>query len=125
MIKITQGQAHLILNSPVAQALFNGDKKEFPIKDALLIADFIEQIRSRQQPYLDAMRKIVRKHGGTAHENGAVSYEDPESRDNANAEMAEINRAEIELNGESIGIGEDWPKLTLAEVTLLKPFLRG
>lgn len=125
MIKITQGHAHLIINSPVAGKLFNDDKKQFPLKSALIIADFIEQIKSRQQAYIDTVKKIVKKYNGITSHDGSIAYDDPLNRDRAGKEISEINQVEIELNGEQLTIDDDWPKLTLAEASLLKPFIKG
>lgn len=114
-----------MINSPVAQKLFNDDKKQFPLKDALIFADFIEQIKNRQQAYLETMRKIVKKYDGLAHDDGSISYDDPLKRDRAGKEISEVNKIEMELAGDALKVGDDWPKLTLAEATLIKPFVKG
>lgn len=36
---------------------------------------------------------------------------------------SEINQQELELNGDKLTIQDDWPKITLAEATILNPFV--
>lgn len=123
MIKITNGQAHHLLNHPVAQKLFTDENRYFPIIDALRIADIVEQIKIRHPAYLAAMRKIIQRHNGTAHENGSISYESLDDQRAAGTELIAINNAEIELNGDKLKINGDWPKLTLAEASILNPII--
>lgn len=123
MIKLTNGQAHQLLHSPVALKLFNDEERYFPILDALKIADILEQVKQRHPAYLDVMRKIIKRHNGTTHDNGGISYENLDDQRGAGKEIMEINNAEIEIQGEKLKINGNWPKLTLAEAAILNPIV--
>lgn len=123
MIKLTNAQAHQLLNSPAAAKLFNDEERYFPITDALKIADILEQLKPKQKIYLDIMRKIIQRHNGTAHDNGAISYESLDDQRAAGIEIYEINQAEVEITGSKIKLNEEWPKLTLAEASVLNPII--
>ena len=118
MIKLTTGQASAF-NSPVIGKLFSDQTRQFPIKDAFQLSDVVQQIQSRLGAYNEQLRGIIEKQGGTIHPDGKIVYEDPEGAQKAQAQINLLNEAEIELPGEKLTIDDDWPKLTLAEATIL------
>jgi len=124
MIKLTGGQASAF-NSPVIGKLFTDPKRQFPFKEAFQLSDLIQQIQEKLQLYNEQLKKIIDTTGGVVDpKNGLVSYPDSSSQLKAQALIDELNKAPIEVTGEALVMSADWPNLTLAEATILRPLIK-
>lgn len=124
MFKITNAQASAF-TSPTMAKLFNDENRQFPIEDAFKLSDMIQQIQTRLEPYMVSLRKIINMYGGIVADNGIVTYPNNEQRVKAEVEVNKLNAIEVEYPGDLLTPSEGWPKLTLAEATILKPILNG
>lgn len=121
--KITNGEAGAF-NSPVIGKLFQSEDRQFPIADAFRLSDMIKCIQDRMGTYRDQAQKIIEKHTGIAAPNGMVTYKDPSKMPEAQKEIDILNKVEIEIPGEKVKMRPDWPKLSLAEATILRPLIK-
>lgn len=124
MIILTNGQASAF-NSDIIIKLFSDSDRQFPIPDAFRISDTIQQIQNRLPAYKIQLKKIIEENGGIIDPSGSVNYPDQEKASNAQRQVDELNKVEIKIPADPIKIGLDWPALTLAEATILRPLLNG
>lgn len=124
MIKLTNGQA-AAFNTQIIANLFADQNRQFPIEDAFRLSDAIQQIQSRLPAYKKQLKKIVDENNGTVNEAGIVNYPDPTKAATANEQIERLNKITFEVNSEPVKMSADWPKLTLAEATILRPLLNG
>ena len=124
MFKISNGQASAF-SSPIIVKLFSDEKRQFPIEDAFKLSDMIQSIQSRLETYRTAIKKIIDSHQGKIADNGFVTYPDEDNQRAAGIEIEKLNAVEIECPGELISPSAEWPKLTLAEASILRPLLNG
>lgn len=122
MFKITMGQASSF-NSPVIASLFSDGNKKFPISDGFKLLDFMDQARSKMKRYQEEVRSVIDKNSGDVAETGQVTYPSIELQESAIKEIGELNETEIELTGDKVVPSLEWPKLSLAEMTVLKPLI--
>lgn len=124
MITLTNGQASAF-NSNVIAKLFSDSDRQFPIPDAFRIADTIQQIQNRLPAYKIQLKKIIENNGGVVDPSGIVNYPDAEKASNAQNQVDELNKIEIRIPVDPVDVGPQWPALTLAEATILRPILNG
>lgn len=124
MIILSNGQASAF-NSDIIIKLFSDPDRQFPISDAFRIADTIQQIQNRLPAYKVQLKKIIEANGGIIDPSGMVNYPDQEKASNAQKQVDELNKVEIKIPADPIEIGLDWPALTLAEATILRPITNG
>lgn len=122
MIKLTNAQAAAI-NTDIIAKLFNDNSRQFPITDAFKLADVLQEIQKRLKVYYVKQKEIIESHGGKIHENGAVTYPKPEDQLRAAQGIAELNSIELEYPGSKLQMTHEWPKLSLAEATVLRPLV--
>lgn len=121
---MTNGQA-AAFNTQIIADLFSDQKRQFPIEDAFLISDAIQQIQNRIPAYKIQLKKIIDDNGGRVEPTGRVIYSDRSQAETAEQQINRLNAIEIEIACNPVNIGPDWPKLTLAEATILRPLLNG
>lgn len=124
MLKITNGQA-AAFNTQVIANLFSDQSRQFPIEDAFKLSDAIQQIQNRLPAYKTQLRKIIEENGGCVGPSGLVDYPDPKKYEIAQQQIQRLNAISFEVQCESVCINADWPKLSLAEATILRPLLNG
>jgi len=124
MFKITNGQAGAF-NSPIIAKLFNDENRQFPITDAFRLADMIQSIQGRLEPYRATVKQVIDAHGGVVDEKGFVTYPSAEDVQAASDKINDLNAVEMEFPGEKISPVDGWPNLTLNEATILRPLLNG
>ena len=124
MFKVSNGQLSAF-NSPVIASLFADPARQFPVQDAFRLSDLVQQIQTRLQTYNEHVRKTIKQGGGEIAKSGQVSYKNPEDQLKTQLEIDKLNEVEIELIGALVLITENWPKLSLAEATILRPITDG
>lgn len=124
MIMLTNGQASAF-NSNVIAKLFSDSDRQFPIPDAFRISDTIQLIQNRLPAYKIQLKKIIEDNGGVVDASGIVNYPDAAKASNAQEQVDELNKIEIKIPVDPIDVGPQWPALTLAEATILRPILNG
>lgn len=122
MIKITNQQLSAF-NSEVIGKLMDDMSRPFPTADAFRLADFIQQINTKIKIYHDRARVIIESANGKIATDGVVTYANPEDTRTADREMSKLNAVEVELTGDLLVVGKDWPNLSLKEALILKPLL--
>jgi hypothetical protein len=123
MIRITNLQASSFL-LPIMQTLYQDSSRQFPAKDAFRLIDLVNQVQARMGAYNDAKLKIVQKYEGDINqETGAIGYRTNKDRNAAMEEINELNSVEIEIPVDKIKYSPDWPKLTMAEASILDPLV--
>lgn len=122
MIKITNGQASAF-NTQIVANLFSDQSRQFPIEDAFRLSDIIQQIQHRMLAYKKQLKKIVEDNSGKIDANGLVKYPDDKKAQIAQEQIDRLNAIEIKVPCEPVNIDINWPKLTLAEATILRPLL--
>lgn len=121
---LTNGQASAF-NSNVIAKLFSDSDRQFPIPDAFRISDTIQLIQNRLPAYKIQLKKIIEDNGGVVDASGIVNYPDAAKASNAQEQVDELNKIEIKIPVDPIDVGPQWPALTLAEATILRPILNG
>lgn len=121
---LTNGQASAF-NSNVIAKLFSDSDRQFPIPDAFRISDTIQLIQNRLPAYKIQLKKIIEDNGGVVDSSGIVNYPDAAKASNAQKQVDELNKIEIKIPVDPIDVGPQWPALTLAEATILRPILNG
>lgn len=121
---LTNGQASAF-NSNVIAKLFSDSDRQFPIPDAFRISDTIQLIQNRLPAYKIQLKKIIEDNGGVVDSSGIVNYPDAAKASNAQEQVDELNKIEIKIPVDPIDVGPQWPALTLAEATILRPILNG
>lgn len=121
---LTNGQASAF-NSNVIAKLFSDSDRQFPIPDAFRISDTIQLIQNRLPAYKIQLKKIIEDNGGVVDPSGIVNYPDAAKASNAQEQVDELNKIEIKIPVDPIDVGPQWPALTLAEATILRPILNG
>lgn len=124
MLKITNGQA-AAFNTQVIANLFSDQSRQFPIEDAFRLSDAIQQIQNRLPAYKNQLKKIIEENGGIVQPSGLVNYPDPKKSETAQQQIDRLNAITFEVQCDSVSISADWPKLSLAEATILRPLLNG
>lgn len=123
MIKLTNQQAAQ-LNSPIIANLMQDTARPFPMTDAFKLSDILQTITTRLRNYHETSRKIVEDRTGTIDpKTGLITYLEPDQGEEANKMLQELNEVELEYQGDKLKPTEDWPKLTLAEASLLRPII--
>lgn len=125
MIKLTNAQV-AAFQSPIMAKLFTDETRQFPIEDAFRISDFMGGLAVHQTAYNDTLRSTIEKHEGKIDPTtGAITYPSPANQDAATKEVEKLNSVVVECAGDKIKPNEDWPKLNLAEASILKPITKG
>lgn len=124
MIKLTNREAHE-LHTPIAVRLFSDPRRPFPTKDAFLLLDIVDTVKDRVERYHEQFRKIVSEYNGTFDPNGAVRYVTEEESKDATEKIKELNEIELEYPIEPLIMNDDWPRLSLAEASILKPLIKN
>ena len=124
MIKITNGQASA-LSAQIIADLFADPARQFPVADAFHLSDAIQLIQARVPAYKKQLRKIIEDNGGMIDAKGLISYADDEGAEIAQKQIDQLNAIEIEIAVDPVAISSQWPKLNLAEATILRPLLNG
>lgn len=123
MIKLTNAQA-AALASPALMNLLADQETAFPYVDAFKISDIITQVQAKQKEMQKAIRQIIEDHKGEIdEESGRVTYPSTELRKQASDKIEELNSIEMEYTGSAIKPKEDWPRLSVAIATILRPIL--
>ena len=122
MFTINNGQAGAF-NSPAIGKLFAAEDRQFPVDDAFRLADIIRQIHEKSSLYKDQTKKLVETNGGTIANDGRVRYKSKDDATIVQQELDKLNAVELELTGTKVKPTSAWPKLTLAEATILRPIL--
>lgn len=124
MIKISNIQASAF-TSPLISKLFSDESRPFPIEDAFKLSDMIQEIQKKASAYRAAVVKVVEQFDGIIADDGVVTYPNTEKQALAVAEVEKLNAVELEYPGEKLTPNDQWPKLSIAEATILRPLLNG
>jgi len=122
-IKLTAGQASAF-NAPVIGSLFSDSNRTFPYKDALRLSDMVDQCQKKIAAYRTQIERIVKDcNGEVEYPTGVIRYKTPEDQITAQEQIAELDKTELEINGEKVKPKKNWPNLTVVEASILRPLL--
>ena len=124
MIRLTNNQAQALL-SKAAVNLFADSTRPFPTKDIFNILDLVEMVEKRNRTYLKQYRKIIEDNKGVIGDDQKIKYASDEDKNKAIEQLIELNEAKLEYQFEPLDIKDDWPRLSLAEASILKPLIRN
>lgn len=122
MIKLTNAEASAFFSTHISK-LMADPQRPFPIADAFRLADIMQCIQSRIEPYRLAIKKIVEENKGTIDQNGFVNYSDEYHKHRADLQILELNAVTIEYPCDALVPSDGWPNLTISEALILKPIL--
>lgn len=122
MIRLTYAQI-MAFQSPVMSKLLSSDDRQFPVDDAIRLAEFIDQIQSKIKLFKTQARKIVDKHGGIVEKDGTVRYAKIEDQLTIESELEKLNDVEVELMGDLLAKTTNWPDLNIYEAMILRPLI--
>lgn len=122
MFEITVKQAN-DFNSPIIKKLMFSEERAFPVRDAYSILNLINQARFHLNGYNNTIKKTIEDNNGKILHDGKIKYPTVEDRNVVADVIENLNKTKIELVGNKVKLGPDWPKLTLAEVSILGPII--
>lgn len=122
MITLTNAQA-VAFSSPIMSALFNDKDRQFPTVDAFKLSDLFMQVETRVQAYRQKQRELIESNNGIIEKSGRVTYPTQGDELIVASELAKLNAVELEYNGSKLTMSDDWPNLSLAEATILRPLI--
>lgn len=124
MIKLKNSEISAFSN-PIIGKLFDDPDRKFPVTDAFMFADLLDQIQTKLKTHLKCTRDIIAQNKGRIDNNGLITCENREGRAKINQELEELNAAEVEIVGNKMVWKDSWPALSIREAYILKPLIKG
>lgn len=123
MITLTNEQI-LAIASPGINSLFTDPARQFSVYDGFKFLEVMAMIKPKVELYNEAVNTIISNNGGTHNgPNTKVEYPSEEQKENAIKSIKELLSIPVEIQVNKLKISDAWPKLTLTELTILKPLL--
>lgn len=124
-VELTNAQLNAF-STPQLRELLGDTKRMFPIKDAFTIHENLEVLQLKIKAYNDTVQALFKKHGVTVEPNGMMVFP---KKDGVQQEVQEALKelAEMKVSVEltKLKMGDDWPKLTVTEIAILRPMIDG
>lgn len=124
MIKLKNSEISAFSNPIIGKLLDDPDRK-FPIADAFIFADLLDQIQTKFKTHLKCTKDIIAQNKGKVDNNGLVTCENREDLAKINQELDELNAVEVEIIGDKMVWKDSWPALSIREACILKPLIKG
>lgn len=119
MIKIKNKEL-VQLTTPIMTKII---EKEFPIKDSFKLQLILTEAQTYFKTYQAAMAKLRTKYNIRTGEDNQIEYDNDEDLNTFIKEANELLDIEVELSQSKLDIGDNWPNLSVQEVSVLKPLL--
>lgn len=110
----------LNLNSPILNDIFTGSSRVFKVKDAHELLKLAREGNKHIEVYKETLKKLMAQHD--VKFNATLTDVIGENKEAFNKDLKELQDTEVELNCDKLSITDDWPALTIAELSLLDPF---
>jgi hypothetical protein len=126
MITLTNAQLNAF-NNPQMRSLLSDPQRQFPIKVAFALHELINEVQKKLQAYNTVVKKLLDDNGVTVDpKTGMMIFP---KKDGVSQlvmdELKTLNELEVEIAGKKLALSEDWPKMTVFELAILRPFIDG
>lgn len=127
MSKVKMSNVQLnAFTSPQLRELLGDKHRMFPVQTAFAIHENLDVIRRKLKAYNETLQGIFKKHGVTVEPNGAMIYPKKDGvQQEVQQALKELSEMTIEVDLTLIKMGDDWPKLTVTEIAILRPMIDG
>ena len=123
MIKLTNAEIFAIHSFGINN-LFADSNRQFPAEVAFRLSEIVQATVPKVQLFQQEVQRITKENGGYDEEGKAKRFPTEEQEKNAAEQIAILAALEIEILGEQVQLAPDWPKLTVQEMSALKPLIK-
>ena len=122
MIKMKNSQI-MLFNSENFKKFYNDSERRFPIADAFKLEEILSLISDKIQIHKKLLQEIFKKYNAF-NEEGKLDMSRVKDTTEIDKEINELNKIEVEIKADPIEIKENWPDISMVEISILKYIIK-
>jgi len=122
MIKMKNSQI-MLFNSENFKKFYNDSERRFPIADAFKLEEILSLISDKIQIHKKLLQEIFKKYNAF-NEEGKLDMSRVKDTTEIDKEINELNEIEVEIKADPIEIKENWPDISMVEISILKYIIK-